>query len=91
MKRGANLINFEPRILANREGPNINIIIRGGAKTDTDVESPHQIKIQKAIPKNTKYDPMQKKELFKGVVEMFKQMQGISMPKVVELIFNPNP
>jgi hypothetical protein len=32
------MINYEPRAMAERGGPNINIITRGGAKTGVDVE-----------------------------------------------------
>jgi hypothetical protein len=32
-KRGANMINYEPRAMYERGGPNINIITRGGENT----------------------------------------------------------
>jgi hypothetical protein len=55
-QRGENLINYEPRVVAKGRGPNINIITRGGEKTGIDAKIPHQIKIQKVVPENTKYD-----------------------------------
>jgi hypothetical protein len=55
-KRGANMINFEPRYVADGKEININIVTRGGTNTGVDIESPHQIKIQKAVPANIKYD-----------------------------------
>jgi hypothetical protein len=32
-KRGANMINYEPTTMVERDGPNINIITRGGENT----------------------------------------------------------
>jgi hypothetical protein len=64
--------------MVKRVRPYINIITRGEAKTRMDEESPHQIKIQKVVPKNTKYDPIRLKELFKNVVEIFRQMHSPS-------------
>jgi hypothetical protein len=49
-----------------------------------DAESPHQIKIQKVVPENTKYDPVRKKEFFKNAVEMFRHIPSPSTPVVVE-------
>jgi hypothetical protein len=49
-KRGVELINYEPRTIADTERPNINIITRRGAKISANAESPHQLKVQKAIP-----------------------------------------
>jgi hypothetical protein len=55
-KRGDNLINYESIVVAKGSGPNINIITRGGEKISADIESLHQIKIQKDVLENTKYD-----------------------------------
>jgi hypothetical protein len=52
------MINYKPKAMAKRGGANINIINRGGEKTGADAESPHQTKIQKVVPENTKYDPI---------------------------------
>jgi hypothetical protein len=90
-KRGANLINYEPRFVAEGKEPNINIVTRGGTKTGVDIESPHQIKIQKVVPENTKYDPVRKKGFFKDAVEMFRQLSSSAMPEVVEPSSKPNP
>jgi hypothetical protein len=43
------MIDYEPISGADGKYPNINIVTRGGIKTDVDIESPHQIKIQKAV------------------------------------------
>jgi len=66
------MINYQPIEIAKISGPNINIVNRGGANVGVDIESPRQIKIQKVLPKNTKYDLIWQKELFKNEVEMFK-------------------
>jgi hypothetical protein len=62
------MINYEPITMLERYGPNINIITKTWRNNGANVESPHQIQIQKAIPTNTKYDPIKQKEFFKGVV-----------------------
>jgi hypothetical protein len=47
--RGENMINYEPRAMDERGGPNVNIITRGGAKIGAFVESTHHINIQKVV------------------------------------------
>jgi hypothetical protein len=74
--RGTNFINYEPKVVAKGNGPNINIFTRGGVKTSVDANIPHQIKIQKVVLENTKYDHAHQKEFFKNAVEMFRQMPG---------------
>jgi hypothetical protein len=47
--------------MAKRGGLNINIITRGAKNTNSNAESPHQLKFQKAIPENIKYDLVKQK------------------------------
>jgi hypothetical protein len=60
--------------MAKGSGYDINIITKGGVKTSVDAESQHPIKIQKAMPRNAKYDPAQQKEFFKSAVDMFRNI-----------------
>jgi hypothetical protein len=73
-----------------RDGPNINIITKGGTKTGVDAESPHEIKICKVVPEDTKYEPTRKKELFKCEIEMFRDISSPSRPLVVETSYKKN-
>jgi hypothetical protein len=85
------LINSKPRAVAEGSGSNINIITRRGVKTGADVESPHQIMIQKNMPNNSKYDLTRHKELFKNAVEMFRHLPSPSILEVVETSFKLIP
>jgi hypothetical protein len=82
------LINYEPRVVAEGRGPNINIITRGGENTNIDEEIPHQIKIQKVVPENTKYDPIRQKEFFKNAVEYSNKCLVIQHLKLWKLVSN---
>jgi hypothetical protein len=55
-QRGTNLISSEIRRVIRGYFPNLNIITRGGEKTGDDVDNLPQI--QKATPKEDRYDPL---------------------------------
>jgi hypothetical protein len=60
-ERGANLINYDPKPIAEEKEPSININSRGRIRTDVDVDNPHQSIILKVVPEATKYDPIKQK------------------------------
>jgi hypothetical protein len=68
-KRGANLIGSEIKRISKGKFLNINIFTQGGARIGFDVDDlPH---IQKAIPKEDRYDPLKQKMFFKDAIEAF--------------------
>jgi hypothetical protein len=79
----ANLIILELKREIKGQLPNINIITRGGVNTRADVGD--QSKIQKAIPKDVRYDPVKQKLFLKNSIEIFKR---IPIPRS---ICHPNP
>jgi hypothetical protein len=83
-KRRSNIISSKPRPVDEERRSNINIVTRGGAKTNANMDIPHQIKIQKVLPETTKYDLVQHKEFFKNAVEMFKWMPSHPILELVE-------
>jgi hypothetical protein len=78
-QRGANFIGSELKNGIKENLPKINIITCGGTKIRVDANS--QSKIQKASPKDDKYDPLKQKLFFKDAIEIFK---SIPTPKIVD-------
>jgi hypothetical protein len=89
-QHGANIIFSELKRGIEGKLPNINIITHGEEKTGVDTNS--QLKIQKVIPKDDRYDHVKQKLFFKNAVEIFK---SIPIPEVIEnplrVGFQPNP
>jgi len=65
-KKGVNLINYEPQPITEEKDPNINMITRRGTRTGDDLDNPNQIKIQKVVSVDVKYDPRKKNEFFQN-------------------------
>jgi hypothetical protein len=59
INRGTNLINLEIKRVIKGQLANLNIVTRGGAKIGVDAENLPQI--QKAAPKEDRYDPLKQK------------------------------
>jgi len=78
------MINFEPRPHEGGLQSTISIVMRGGTQTGVDMEGP--LKIHKVGPGAPKFDPVQKKALFKQAMEMFHNMFIPTTPVVAEEI-----
>jgi hypothetical protein len=85
-KRGANMINSEPRLVVGGKESNINVITRGGINTGVDAAIPQPHQIQKIVP-IPRYDLESQKEFFKNVVELFRQMSDSTTQERVNLEF----
>jgi hypothetical protein len=76
-QQGTNLICLEIKRFIIGQLPNLNIVTQGGAKTGTDADKLPQI--QKATPKEDKYDPLKHKLFFKNAIEVFHNIPSSKM------------
>jgi hypothetical protein len=96
-QRGTNLISSEIKRFSKGQLPNINIITRGGEKTGADADNLPQI--QKAVPKEDRYDPLKHNLFFKNSIEIFQNILGLEMqekplhpvgyPKIMQVPTSP--